>query len=106
MCSAARPFCVYREALGERVGEVPKASIPAIISSRRRGAGGRIWQAAAQYGRGWEWLPLVRAKTIEMMLELIRAISPNSAPSRCVLSERSLTEGEVTRSTKQSRIAR
>ncbi len=95
---ARSAFLRYREALGEDIGAIPEGLYPGEYLKP-------VGQAlAAQYGPALkfepeaEWLPLVRAKAVEMMMAAVRAdlAALNITPD-VFYSERSLVEGDVDR---------
>jgi len=92
---ARSAFLRYREALGEDIGEIPEGLYP----------GGYlvpVGQAlAAEYGSALnqkpeaDWLPVVRAKAIDMMMAAIREdLAALNVKHDLFFSERSLIEGE------------
>jgi arginyl-tRNA synthetase len=93
---ARSAFLRYREALGEDIGAIPDGLYPGEYLCA-------VGEAlAGEYGRGLhdmeeaEWLPPVRAKAIEMMLEMIRAdLAQLGIEHDVFFSERSLIEGET-----------
>jgi arginyl-tRNA synthetase len=69
---ARSAFLRYREALGEDIGEIPQGLYPgdylcAVGEALAKEHGPRLHNLPEE-----EWLPVVRAKAIEMMLEMIR----------------------------------
>jgi arginyl-tRNA synthetase len=86
----------YREALGESIGAIPEGLYP---GEYLRPVGETL---AAEYGDALtkqpeaEWLPVVRAKAIAMMMAAVRAdlAALNIAPD-VFYSERSLVDGNV-----------
>ncbi len=93
---ARSAFLRYREALGEDIGAIPDGLYP---GDYLREVGEAL---AAEYGTRLrdmdeaEWLPPVRAKTIAMMLELIRAdLAELGIHHDVFFSERSLIQGPV-----------
>jgi len=84
----------YREALGEDIGAIPDGLYPGDYLKP-------VGQAlAAEYGRALnqkpetDWLPVVRAKAIDMMMAAIREdLAALSVRHDVFFSERSLTEG-------------
>jgi arginyl-tRNA synthetase len=86
----------YREALGEDIGAIPEGLYP---GDYLKPVGAAL---AAQYKDGLtkqpeaEWLPIVRAKTIEMMMATVRAdLAALDINHEEFFSEKSLTEGSV-----------
>jgi arginyl-tRNA synthetase len=86
----------YREALGQDVGPIPEGLYP---GDYLKPVGAAL---ATEHGRALlerdeaEWLPLVRSKAIEMMLEEIRGdLAALGVEHAVFFSERSLVEGET-----------
>ena len=91
---ARSAFLRYREALGEDIGTIPEGLYPGDYL-KPVGA-----QLAAQYGPKLrdkseaEWLPIVRARAIEMMMAGIRDdLKSLNVEQEVFFSERSLIEG-------------
>jgi arginyl-tRNA synthetase len=91
---ARSAYLRYREALGEDIGEIPEGLYP---GDYLRHVGGEL---AAEYGtllttkKEVEWLPLVRAKAVGMMMDAIRAdLAALNVHFDVYFSERSLIEG-------------
>ena len=92
-CSRARPFCRYREALGENIGAIPEGLYPGDYLKP-------VGQAlAAEYGDKLlampecEWLPIVRDKAIAMMMDEIKGdLAALNIRHDVFFSERSLIE--------------
>jgi arginyl-tRNA synthetase len=91
---ARSAFLRYREALGEDIGAIPEGLYP---GDYLKPVGARL---AADYGASLkdkpetEWLPLVRARAIEMMMAEIRDdLSSLNVAQDVFFSERSLIEG-------------
>jgi arginyl-tRNA synthetase len=92
---ARSAFLRYREALGEDIGEIPEGLYPGDYLVP-------VGQAlAAEYGRTLnqkpeaDWLPIVRAKAIDMMMAEIRHdLAALNVSHDVFFSERSLTEGK------------
>src|SRR3982075_1314708 len=90
---ARSAFLRYREALGENIGEIPEGLYPGDYLKP-------VGQAlAAEHGDRLltmteaEWLPIVRAKAIEMMMEEIKGdLAALSIKQDVFFSERSLIE--------------
>ncbi len=88
---ARSAFLRYREALGEDIGEIPEGLYPGDYLKP-------VGQAlAAQHGKTLlamaeaEWLPLVRAKAIDMMMEAIKGdLAALNIAHDVFFSERSL----------------
>src|SRR5215210_1927892 len=95
---ARSAFLRYREALGEDIGPIPEGLYP---GEYLKPVGAAL---AAQYGRSLnqkpeeEWLPLVRAKAIEMMMTMIRQdLAVLNVRHDVFFSERSLMAGSNNR---------
>jgi arginyl-tRNA synthetase len=91
---ARSAYLRYREALGEDIGAIPDGLYP---GDYLKPVGVAL---AAEHGRGLNqmpeesWLPLVRAKAIAMMMEVIREdLSALNVSHAVFFSERSLVEG-------------
>ena len=94
MCSARSAFLRYREALGEDIGDIPDGLYP---GDYLKPVGEAL---TAEHGDKLlampeaEWLPLVRAKAIAMMMEMIRDdLAALNITHDVFFSERSLIEG-------------
>ena len=93
---ARSAFLRYREALGEDIGEIPEGLYPGDYLCT-------VGEAlAAEYGPRLHnmtedsWLPIVRDKAIEMMLEMIRTdLAELGIHHDIFFSERSLIDGET-----------
>src|SRR5580704_14682004 len=92
-CSA---FLRYREALGEAIGEMPEGLYP---GDYLKPVGAAL---AAEYKDGLkklsepEWLPVVRAKAIEMMMAMVRAdLDALNIRHDVFYSERALIAGKT-----------
>ena len=90
---ARSAFLRYREALGEDIGEIPDGLYP---GDYLRPVGGEL---AAEHGaklttmKEGEWLPIVRAKAITMMMDVIRDdLAALNVQFDVFYSERSLIE--------------
>jgi len=91
---ARSAFLRYREALGEDIGPIPEGLYPGDYLVP-------VGQAlAAEYGRALnqkpetDWLPIVRAKAIAMMMAMIREdLAALNVTHDVFFSERSLIEG-------------
>ncbi|MGK2739700.1 arginine--tRNA ligase [Tepidicaulis sp. LMO-SS28] len=90
---ARSAFLRYREALGEEIGEIPEGLYPGdyLVPVGK--------ELAAEYGaqlKGMdeaEWLPIVRTRAIDMMMELIKGdLSALGIAHERFFSERSLHE--------------
>ncbi len=91
---ARSAFLRYREALGEDIGPIPEGLYPGDYLVP---VGGEL---AAEYGAALsakpeaEWLPIVRAKAIRMMMDMIRDdLAALNVRHDVFFSERSLIEG-------------
>jgi arginyl-tRNA synthetase len=91
---ARSAFIRYREALGEDIGEIPEGFYP---GDYLRPVGAAL---AAEYGNRLhnlpeeEWLPIVRAKAVSMMMDVIREdLDALGIHHDVFFSERSLIEG-------------
>jgi arginyl-tRNA synthetase len=103
---ARSAYLRYREALGEDIGAIPEGLYPGEYLVP-------VGQAlAAEYGRALnqkpeaDWLPIVRAKAIDMMMAEIRKdLAALNVKHDVFFSERSLTEGadEVARTLEELR---
>ena len=93
---ARSAFLRYREALGEDIGEVPEGLYPGeylkpVGSALAKEYGKRLLRMKEA-----TWLPKVRAKTVSMMMELIRDdLAALGITHEVFFSERSLFEGET-----------
>ena len=92
---ARSAFLRYREALGEDIGGIPEGLYP---GDYLKPVGGEL---AADYGaslstmKEGQWLPIVRAKAVAMMMDGIRDdLSALDIHFDVFFSERSLIEGE------------
>jgi arginyl-tRNA synthetase len=93
---ARSAFLRYREALGEDIGPIPEGLYPGDYLVP---VGGEL---AAEYGAALsakpeaEWLPLVRAKAIAMMMDMIRDdLAALNVRHDVFFSERSLIDGKT-----------
>jgi arginyl-tRNA synthetase len=93
---ARSAFLRYREALGEDIGEIPEGLYP---GDYLKPVGEAL---AAEYGNALakkaeaEWLPIVRAKAIELMMEQIRSdLAALNIIHDVFFSERSLSAGNA-----------
>ena len=91
---ARSAYLRYREALGEDIGAIPDGLYP---GDYLKPVGGEL---AAEYGAALsakpeaEWLPIVRAKAIAMMMDMIRDdLAALNVRHDVFFSERSLIEG-------------
>jgi arginyl-tRNA synthetase len=95
---ARSAFLRYREALGEAIGEIPEGLypgdylVPVGEALAQEHADKLLKQSEA------EWLPLVRAKAIAMMMDMIKGdLAALNIRHDVFFSERSLIEGGVDR---------
>jgi arginyl-tRNA synthetase len=93
---ARSAFLRYREALGEDIGEIPEGLYP---GEYLKPVGAAL---AKEYGKRLlrmkeaTWLPKVRARTVSMMIDLIREdLAALGITHEVFFSERSLSEGET-----------
>ena len=91
---ARSAFLRYREALGENIGEIPEGLYPGDylkpVGEALTAEHGDTLLAMPEA----EWLPLVRAKAIAMMMEMIRDdLAALNITHDVFFSERSLIEG-------------
>ena len=93
---ARSAFLRYREALGEEIGPIPEGLYPGDYLVP---VGGEL---AAEHGPALsakpesEWLPIVRAKAISMMMDMIRDdLAALNVRHDVFFSERSLIEGKT-----------
>jgi len=92
---ARSAFLRYREALGEDIGEIPDGLYPGDYLKPVGRALAHEHGPALKTMREAQWLPLVRAKAIAMMLDTIRDdLAALSIRFDVYFSERSLIEGE------------
>jgi arginyl-tRNA synthetase len=91
---ARSAFLRYREALGENIGEIPEGLYP---GDYLKPVGEAL---AAEHGKALlakpeaEWLPIVRAKSIDMMMEAIKGdLAALNIAHDVFFSERSLVAG-------------
>ena len=91
---ARSAYLRYREALGENIGSIPDGLYP---GDYLKPVGAAL---AAEYGDALcaqvepQWLPVVRAKAIDMMMEAVRAdLASLNIKFDSFFSERSLTHG-------------
>jgi arginyl-tRNA synthetase len=93
---ARSAFLRYREALGEAIGAIPEGLYPGdylrpVGEALAKDYGARLGKMAEA-----EWLPLIRERAIEMMMDLIRAdLAELGVHHNVFFSERSLIEGET-----------
>jgi arginyl-tRNA synthetase len=90
---ARSAFLRYREALGEEIGPIPEGLYPGDYLKPVGEALAREFGAALKGQSESEWLPVVRAKAIEMMMALIRDdLAALGIEQEVFFSERSLHE--------------
>lgn len=91
---ARSAFLRYREALGEAIGEIPEGLYPGdylqpVGKALAAEQGDKLLKQSEA-----EWLPVVRAKAIAMMMDMIKGdLAALNIRHDVFLSERSLTEG-------------
>lgn len=91
---ARSAFLRYREALGESIGEIPEGLYPGdylkpVGEALAREHGDKLTKQSEA-----EWLPVVRAKAIAMMMEMIKGdLAALNIKHDVFFSERSLIEG-------------
>ncbi len=92
---ARSAFLRYREALGENIGAIPEGLYPGDYLKPVGGAARRrAWARSSAPSRKREWLPVVRAKAIAMMMDMIRDdLAALNVRHDVFFSERSLIEG-------------
>jgi arginyl-tRNA synthetase len=84
----------YREALGEAIGEIPEGLYPGDYLKPVGEALAAEHGAALQGQSEAQWLPVVRAKAIVMMMEMIKAdLAALNITHEVFFSERSLIDG-------------
>jgi arginyl-tRNA synthetase len=95
---ARSAYLRYREALGENVGAIPDGLYP---GDYLKPVGAAL---AAEFGDSLtkrpesNWLPVVRAKAIDMMMEVVRAdLAALNITHEVFYSERSLVQGDTNR---------
>ncbi len=91
---ARSAFLRYREALGENVGVIPEGLYPGVYLKPVGEAIVKEYGAKLKDMAEAEWLPVVRAKAVAMMLEMIRDdLAALNVRHDEFFSERSLIEG-------------
>jgi arginyl-tRNA synthetase len=91
---ARSAFLRYREALGETIGAIPEGLYPGDYLKPVGEALAAEHGAALRSRPQSEWLPIVRAKAIDMMMDAIRAdLAALNVRHDVFFSERSLIEG-------------
>ena len=92
---ARSAFLRYREALGENIGAIPEGLYPGDYLKPVGGALAADHGAKLSTMKEAEWLPIVRAKAISMMLDTIRDdLAALNVHFDVFFSERSLIEGK------------
>jgi arginyl-tRNA synthetase len=95
---ARSAFLRYREALGEAIGSIPEGLYPGDYLKPVGEALAREYGDALRTQPEAQWLPLVRAKSIEMMMEAVRAdLAALNVTHNVFYSERSLVADNVDR---------
>jgi len=93
---ARSAFLRYREALDEDIGPIPEGLYPGDYLKPVGGALAAEHGAALSAKPKTEWLPIVRAKAIAMMMEMIRYdLAALNVRHDVFFSERSLIEGKA-----------
>jgi len=93
---ARSAYLRYREALGESIGTIPEGLYPGDYLKPVGAALAAQYQDALTKQPEAEWLPIVRAKAIEMMMATVRAdLAALNINHEEFFSEKSLTEGSV-----------
>ncbi|MGA8498073.1 MAG: arginine--tRNA ligase [Xanthobacteraceae bacterium] len=93
---ARSAYLRYREALGEDIGTIPEGLYPGDYLKPVGAALAAQYQDALTKQPEAEWLPVVRAKAIEMMMTTVRAdLAALNINHEEFFSEKSLTEGSV-----------
>ena len=91
---ARSAFLRYREALGENIGGIPDGLYPGDYLKPVGQALAREYKDALKQKPEAEWLPLVRAKAIAMMMDVIREdLAALNVRHDVFFSEHSLIEG-------------
>jgi len=86
----------YREALGEVIGRIPEGLYPGDYLKPVGAALAAQYKDLLTKQSEAEWLPVVRAKAIEMMMATVRAdLAALNINHEEFFSEKSLTEGSV-----------
>jgi arginyl-tRNA synthetase len=95
---ARSAFLRYREALGEDIGAIPEGFYPGDYLKPVGAALAAEYGAALKAQPEAQWLPVVRAKAIDMMLATVRAdLAALKITQEIFYSERSLINGGVDR---------
>ena len=93
---ARSAYLRYREALGEDIGTIPEGLYPGDYLKPVGAALAAQYKDALTKQPEAEWLPVVRGKTIEMMMATVRAdLAALNINHEEFFSEKSLTEGSV-----------
>ena len=93
---ARSAYLRYREALGEDIGTIPEGLYPGDYLKPVGAALAAQYKDTLTKQPEAEWLPVVRAKAIEMMMATVRAdLAALNINHEEFFSERSLTEGSV-----------
>jgi arginyl-tRNA synthetase len=93
---ARSAFLRYREALGENIGEIPEGLYPGDYLKPVGVALANDFGDALKKQPEAEWLPVVRAKAIEMMMAVVRAdLEALNIKHEVFYSERSLIAGKT-----------
>jgi arginyl-tRNA synthetase len=93
---ARSTYLRYREALGEDIGTIPEGLYPGDYLKPVGAALAAQFKGTLTKQPEAEWLPIVRAKTIEMMMATVRAdLAALNINHEEFFSEKSLTEGSV-----------
>jgi arginyl-tRNA synthetase len=93
---ARSAFLRYREALGENIGEIPEGLYPGDYLKPVGVALATEFGDALKKQPEAEWLPVVRAKAIEMMMAVVRAdLEALNIKHDVFYSERSLIAGKT-----------
>jgi arginyl-tRNA synthetase len=93
---ARSAYLRYREALGEDIGTIPEGLYPGDYLKPVGAALAAQYKDSLTKQPEVEWLPVVRAKAIEMMMATVRAdLAALNINHEEFFSEKSLTEGSV-----------
>src|SRR5262249_53468671 len=93
---ARSAFLRYREALGEMVGAIPEGLYPGDYLKPVGAALAAQFDDALIKQPESDWLPVVRAKTIAAMMDIVRAdLAALNITHEVFFSERSLVHSEV-----------
>jgi len=93
---ARSAFLRYREALGENIGDIPEGLYPGDYLKPVGVALANEFGDALKKQPEAEWLPVVRAKAIEMMMAMVRAdLEALNIKHEVFYSERSLIAGKT-----------